>query len=411
MASQLVFVSSCASSLACADAAWRRRPRGAADSRTLPTITPTLGMTIDQSVRDRARALSVAGGGRPPRPMGRRCAIQRRQHHVDLTGVTIEGGDPLADPDGYEGTGCSWTAAAASRFRGGAIRGYKVGVLARRSSRAPHHRPRRQLQLEAAAVQRHREGEPRRLAVVPRQREGRVAALRRGHLPGRVRRRRGRQQPGRAGPERPDGRRDRRDLKIWNNTFSWLSGVGIGLYRTTDSAHHAQPAGLGRARLQPRLLQPRPGFGRAPDVRTVEPQRGRLQLRDARRRRPVSLGRPVHDGHGAGRANDNLFFGNDFSHAVANGIEATFSRNQFVRNRIDDCWHGVWGGYSYDTAFRDNTFAATRKRIAIEHGQNIAIAGNTFIGDQTAIRLWANAVAGSQLGLSEERATRAVATT
>ena len=27
----------------------------------------------------------------------------------------------------------------------------------------------------------------------------------------------------------------RRSLKIWNNTFSCLSGLGIGLYRTTDS--------------------------------------------------------------------------------------------------------------------------------------------------------------------------------
>ena len=32
---------------------------------------------------------------------------------------------------------------------------------------------------------------------------------------------------------------------------------------------------------------------------------------------------------GQGGCNDNLLYGNDFSHAPTNGIEATFSRNAF----------------------------------------------------------------------------------
>ncbi len=55
---------------------------------------------------------------------------------------------------------------------------------------------------------------------------------------------------------------------------------------------------------------------------------------------------------GQGGSNDNLFQLNDFSHAVTNGIEATFSRNTFSRNRIDECWHGVWAGYSYGSIVR-----------------------------------------------------------
>src|SRR6185295_1544362 len=93
---------------------------------------------------------------------------------------------------------------------------------------------------------------------------------------------------------------------------------------------------------------------------------------------------------GQGGANDNLFYDNDVSHAVANGIEATFSRNTFIRNRIEDCWHGIWGGYSYDTHILSNRFARNTEAISIEHGQNIHIEGNYFLGDDLAIHAWSN---------------------
>jgi parallel beta-helix repeat protein len=109
---------------------------------------------------------------------------------------------------------------------------------------------------------------------------------------------------------------------------------------------------------------------------------------------------------GLGGANDNLFFGNDFSHAVANGIEATFSRNRFVQNRVDDCWHGVWGGYSYDSTFEGNTFSGNTDGIAIEHGQNITIRHNTFSSNDTAIRLWANVSQDPDWGYPRHRDTR-----
>jgi len=51
---------------------------------------------------------------------------------------------------------------------------------------------------------------------------------------------------------------------------------------------------------------------------------------------------------GEGGANDNLFYGNDFSFAPANGIEATFSRNISSATtsglRVRDV-----GGYSFDS--------------------------------------------------------------
>ena len=101
-----------------------------------------------------------------------------------------------------------------------------------------------------------------------------------------------------------------------------------------------------------------------------------------------------------------MFYGNDFSHAVANGIEATFSRNQFVNNKVDDCWHGVWGGYSFDSLFQGNSFVGSTDGIAIEHGQGNAIYGNTFSKNDTAIRLWANATQDPSWGYAKARDTR-----
>jgi parallel beta-helix repeat protein len=93
---------------------------------------------------------------------------------------------------------------------------------------------------------------------------------------------------------------------------------------------------------------------------------------------------------GNGGCNDNLVAYNDFSHAVANAIEATFSSgNRFLGNRCDDSNYGVWAGYSYGTLIEGNTF--TRNRIAgvaIEHGSGNRIVFNTFLGNPDAIRLW-----------------------
>ena len=94
---------------------------------------------------------------------------------------------------------------------------------------------------------------------------------------------------------------------------------------------------------------------------------------------------------GKGGCNDNVIFGNDFSDASNNGVEATFSRNSIINNRIERCDYGVWGGYSYNTIIGANQFAKNRCAVAIEHGQNNHILYNTFDHDQTAVKLWANA--------------------
>ncbi|MCZ6573215.1 MAG: right-handed parallel beta-helix repeat-containing protein, partial [Planctomycetota bacterium] len=93
---------------------------------------------------------------------------------------------------------------------------------------------------------------------------------------------------------------------------------------------------------------------------------------------------------GRGGCNDNYVLSNDFSHAVANGIEATFSaRNLFEQNRCDDCRYGIWAGYSYESRFLRNTMArCSIAGIAIEHGSKHFIAGNWFSDNPVGISLW-----------------------
>jgi parallel beta-helix repeat protein len=93
---------------------------------------------------------------------------------------------------------------------------------------------------------------------------------------------------------------------------------------------------------------------------------------------------------GRGGCNDNLVWGNDFSHAVANGIEATFSaRNHFRENRCDDCNYGIWAGYSYASDFEGNTCRDNRiAGIAIEHGESNFLLGNHTARNPRGIWLW-----------------------
>jgi len=109
---------------------------------------------------------------------------------------------------------------------------------------------------------------------------------------------------------------------------------------------------------------------------------------------------------GEGGANDNLFYANDFSFAPTNGMEATFSRNMFIGNRVEGSDHGLWGGYSFDSKVVGNDFRRNRIGIAIEHGQKNEIAANRFVSDSTGISLWANPIEPSDWGYPKHRDTR-----
>ncbi len=92
---------------------------------------------------------------------------------------------------------------------------------------------------------------------------------------------------------------------------------------------------------------------------------------------------------GEGGCNRNVLYRNDFSHAAANGIECTFSQgNLFVENTLNECDHGVWAGYSYDTVIVGNQIAHCANGISIEHGQRNLILENVIQNTRLGLHLW-----------------------
>ena len=197
-----------------------------------------------------------------------------------------------------------------------------------------------------------------------------------------------------------------KELKIWNNTFQFLSAIGVGLYRVTNST-------IMHNKIDWCVRGYSHGF-----YNRGQDSAGLLMYEQSSNNR-VAFNSITHGGDGLflwagqstmdtgrGGSNDNEFYRNDFSHAPTNGIEATFSRNRFVENRVEECWHGVWGGYSYDSLWQKNRFAHNVEGMAIEHGQNNKIEENTFDGDETAIHLWQNATQDPDWGYPKNRDTR-----
>jgi parallel beta-helix repeat protein len=87
----------------------------------------------------------------------------------------------------------------------------------------------------------------------------------------------------------------------------------------------------------------------------------------------------------------NVVIRNDASHAYHNAFEATFSAwNTFLENRADSSDYGFWLGYSRGSVIRGNIMLGTRSAaVAIEHGAENEIGGNTIIGGEVGIRLFA----------------------
>jgi parallel beta-helix repeat protein len=195
-------------------------------------------------------------------------------------------------------------------------------------------------------------------------------------------------------------------VTVRDNDFSFNSGLGIGLYRSTDNV-------IVRNRADFNVRGYSHGF-----YRRGQDSSG-LLLYEQSSNNIVALNSATHGGDGMflwagnytmntgqGGANDNNFYGNDFSFAPANGLEATFSRNTFVANILEGNEYGLWGGYSFESQVVANCFANNRWGIAIEHGQGNTIVANRFVGDSTGIRLWGDSIQPSDWGYPKHRDTR-----
>ena len=101
----------------------------AAQAQREVPLTP--GMAISANTRVKPGVYRLQGNATTPALIVRGSNIT-----LDLTGVTIEGGEPYADPDGYVGTGIEIEGGDHVTIKGGAIRGF--GDQAVRVGSRPH---------------------------------------------------------------------------------------------------------------------------------------------------------------------------------------------------------------------------------------------------------------------------------
>ena len=177
---------------------------------------------------------------------------------------------------------------------------------------------------------------------------------------------------------------------VWNNNFSFLSGLGVGMYRSSENrVFHNKVDWCVR--------------GYSHGVYNRGQDSAGILVFEQCNKNVFAYNSVTHGGDGfflwagqhtmdtgSGGCNDNLLYGNDFSHAPTNGIEVTFSRNTIINNRVEECDNGIWGGYSYDTQILNNHFARNNRAVAIEHGQRNTLRNNVFQKDGQAIALWQN---------------------
>jgi nitrous oxidase accessory protein NosD len=323
---------------------------------------------------------------------------------LDLRGVTLNGTAPNADPDEGAGVAIRIEGGRNVRVIGARIRGYKVAIMARGT---------RQLTLERNDVSRN--WKPRLFSVVEHEsladwlsyhhneqdewlRFGAaiyLADVKTGAITGNT------------AEQGMNGlllvRSDSLDIRA--NNVSFNSGLGIGMYRASYNT-------IVSNRVDYNVRGYSHGFFyRGQDSAD-------LLMFEQCLHNVVAYNSMTHGGDGLfiwagqttmdsgqGGVNDNVFVMNDFSFAPTNGMEATFSRNQFIANRVEGSWHGLWGGYSYESRIIGNCFINNTEAIAIEHGQDNVVGSNTFIGNGVGIRLWADSIEPSDWGYPKHRET------
>lgn len=195
---------------------------------------------------------------------------------------------------------------------------------------------------------------------------------------------------------------------VWNSSINYMSAIGIGMYRSSNNR-------IMHNNLDYCVRGYSHGvYNRGQDSAAIlafeQCSKNLFAYNSARFGGDgffLWAGQTTMD-TGKGGCNDNLLYGNDFSDAPTNGIEATFSRNKFVNNRVDNCWHGFWTGYSYDTLIAGNHIAGNEDGVAHEHGQNITVESNQFMGNKNALRIWANEKQDPNWGYPKNRETRSM---
>ncbi len=194
--------------------------------------------------------------------------------------------------------------------------------------------------------------------------------------------------------------------RIYNNDFSFNSGIGIGMYRCNGNTIAYNKINFNVRGYSHGV------YNRGQDsagILVYEQSNDNFFYKNSVTHGGDGFflwaGQSTMD-DGKGGCNNNVLSGNDFSYAPTNGVEVTFSRNQILNNRIFECDHGIWGGYSFNSVISGNKFRNNRIDIAIEHGQENTITYNVFLESKEAIRLWSRPTQPTDWGYAKYRDTR-----
>ncbi len=196
------------------------------------------------------------------------------------------------------------------------------------------------------------------------------------------------------------------DGLIYNNDFSFNSGIGLGMYRCNRNKVMYNKINFNIRGYSDGV------YNRGQDsagILVYEQSNENLFYKNNVTHGGDGLflwaGQTTMDS-GEGGCNDNIISDNDFSYASNNGIEATFSRNHITQNKIMECDYGIWGGYSYESTICNNWFWKNKTAIAIEHGQKNKIIYNRFSRNGLVLKLWGKKEQEVDWGYVKNRDTR-----
>src|SRR5215217_3206358 len=309
----------------------------------LPTIELRPGLVITRSVRVAPKTYRLAA----PTSLDSAVIIVRGDDiTVDFGGATLDGAPTGADPDAGAGVAIHIDGGRNVRVRNARVRGYKIAIVARGTrglslvdnDLSDNWKPRlfslveHESLVDWLSFHHNEKDEWLRFGAAAY-----LADVRGGEIRG------NRAERGMNGIllVRSDS------LRIWNNVVSFNSGTGFGLYRSSDNT-------IMHNRADYNVRGYSHGFYKRGQDSAA------LLIYEQSCRNVIAYNSMTHSGDGLflwagqstmdtgqGGANDNLFAMNDFSFAPTNGMEATFSRNRFIGNRVEGSDHGLWGGYSY----------------------------------------------------------------
>jgi parallel beta-helix repeat protein len=366
------------------------------------TVPFSPGMIVTRSIRIAPGTYEVRGPASSEEAL---IVVSGRDIEVDMTGVILRGIEVEADPDGATGTAVRIDGGEGVTLRGATIRGYRFAVMARgtrglhivESDLSFNWKPRLFSQVgheslvDWLSFHANEDREWMRFGA---------AIYLEDVTGGEVRGNRAVQGMNGLLMTRSDS------LRVQDNDFSYNSGLGIGMYRSSDN------------RIVRNLLDY--------DVRGYSEgnyQRGQdsagLLMYEQSSGNVVAYNSATHSGDGfflwagqstmdsgEGGANDNLLFYNDFSFAPTNAVEVTFSRNRIIGNFLRGSRYGVWGGYSWETEIRGNCFGGNQYGVAIEHGQDNRIDSNRFDSDSLVFSFWSRDSEPADWGYAQHRDTR-----